>query len=219
MSRLAIFDCDGTLVDGQAAICDTMERAFATAALPVPDRNLVRRMVGLSLPFALRRLAPDASEEQHSVALDAYKSGYRELRVTGALREPLYDGIADLIGGLVEEGWMVGVATGKSARGLEACLDTHGIRHHFVTLQTADGHPSKPHPAMLEAALAEAGAAAADAVMIGDTSFDMEMAGAAGIRAIGVAWGYHDPQELLDAGASAVARTPAQLGDLIRGPA
>ncbi len=219
MTRLAVFDCDGTLVDGQAAICDTMEHAFAAAGLSPPDRNLVRRMVGLSLPFALRRLAPDASEEQHAAALDAYKSGYRGLRETGALHEPLFDGIAALVEQLTDEGWLVGVATGKSTRGLEACLDTHGIRQHFVTLQTADGHPSKPHPAMLDAAIAEAGVTPADAVMIGDTTFDMEMARAAGIRAIGVAWGYHAPQELFEAGASAVAATAAQLGDMIRGPA
>ncbi len=219
MTRLAVFDCDGTLVDGQAAICDTMERAFAAASLPVPDRNHVRRMVGLSLPFALRRLAPDASDEQHAVALDAYKTGYRELRNAGALHEPLFDGIALLVEQLVAEGWLIGVATGKSTRGLEACLDTHGIRHHFVTLQTADGHPSKPHPAMLRAALAEAAVQPEDAVMVGDTSFDMEMARAAGIRAIGVAWGYHEPRELVDAGASAVAGTVGQLGELIRGTA
>ena len=149
--------------------------------------------------------------------VEAYKAGYRELRLSGALREPLYAGIAALIDELDAEGRLLGVATGKSDRGLHACLDTHGIKHRFVSLQTADRHPSKPHPAMLEAALGDAGVAPADAVMIGDTSFDMEMAQAAGVRAIGVAWGYHEPRELLDAGASAVAETAQQLGDLIRG--
>ena len=217
MSRLVVFDCDGTLVDGQAAICETMELAFRNTGLAAPERNKVRRIVGLSLPFALRELAPDATDDERHAVVEAYKAGYRELRLSGALREPLYAGIAALIDELDAEGRLLGVATGKSDRGLHACLDTHGIKHRFVSLQTADRHPSKPHPAMLEAALGDAGVAPADAVMIGDTSFDMEMAQAAGVRAIGVAWGYHEARELLDAGASAVAETAQQLGDLIRG--
>ncbi|MBX7539932.1 HAD-IA family hydrolase [Qipengyuania sphaerica] len=215
MSRMVIFDCDGTLVDGQAAICDTMAEAFAAARLPAPDRNEVRRMVGLSLPLALRHLAPDASEEQRELAVEAYKSGYRGLRMSGSLQEPLYDGMAALIERLAGAGWLLGVATGKSDRGLHACLDTHGIKHHFCTLQTADRHPSKPHPAMLEEALSEGGVAAADAVMIGDTTFDIDMARAAGVRAIGVAWGYHEPRELLNAGAQGVAETMEQLEEMI----
>ncbi|MEZ5680335.1 MAG: HAD-IA family hydrolase [Erythrobacter sp.] len=217
MSRLVIFDCDGTLVDGQAAICDTMEQAFAKAGLPAPDRNAVRRMVGLSLPYALRELAPDASDEERARVVDAYKEGYRGLRMSGALQEPLYDGIGDLVAKLDAAGWLLGVATGKSDRGLHACLDTHGIRQLFVTLQTADRHPSKPHPSMLDTALAEAGVAPEDAVMIGDTSFDMEMAVAAGVRAIGVSWGYHNSDELMATGASAVADTIEQLEELIIG--
>ena len=219
MSRFVVFDCDGTLVDGQAAICDTMELAFANAGLVAPERNKVRRIVGLSLPYALRELAPEASDDQRHAVVEAYKLGYRDLRLSGALREPLFEGIAALIDELDAEGRLLGVATGKSDRGLHACLDTHGIKHRFVSLQTADRHPSKPHPAMLEAALDDAGVSPADAVMIGDTSFDMEMAVAAGVRAIGVSWGYHEPQELFDTGASAVAETAQQLGDLIRGPA
>ncbi len=219
MNRLVVFDCDGTLVDGQAAICETMELAFASSGLATPDRHHVRRMVGLSLPYALRELAPQASDEQRHAVVEAYKVGFRDLRLSGALREPLYAGIADLIEDLAAEDWLLAVATGKSDRGLHACLDTHGIRHRFVSLQTADRHPSKPDPAMLEAALAEAGVAPGDAVMIGDTSFDMEMAVAAGVRAIGVSWGYHEAQELLDTGASAVADNAVQLGEMIRGPA
>ena len=219
MSRLVVFDCDGTLVDGQAAICQTMEAAFASTGLVAPERNMVRRMVGLSLPYALRELAPDASDEQRHAVVEAYKTGFRDLRLSGALREPLYDGIAGLIDELSGEGWQLAVATGKSDRGLHACLDTHGIRHRFVSLQTADRHPSKPHPAMLEAALFEAAVQPGDAVMIGDTSFDMEMAVAAGVRAIGVAWGYHEAHELREAGAVAVAETAEELGDLIRDPA
>ena len=215
MKRLVIFDCDGTLVDGQAAICDTMDEAFAAARLPSPDRNEVRRMVGLSLPQALRQLAPGATDDQRDIALDAYKSGYRDRRFKGTLEEPLYDGMAELIDRLLDAGWLLAVATGKSDRGLHSCLDLHGIKHHFVSLQTADRHPSKPHPSMIEQALAEADVASDCAVMIGDTTFDIEMARAAGVRAIGVAWGYHEPSELLDAGAQGVAGTMQELEDMI----
>ena len=217
MTRLAVFDCDGTLVDGQDAICSSMEEAFATAGLEAPHRNRIRRVVGLSLPYALQELAPHAGEAVRAAIVEGYKRAFFDRRASGGLEEPLFEGMAELLARLSADGWLLGVATGKSDRGLHHCLEAHGIRDQFVTLQTADRHPSKPHPAMLEEALAEAGVTASDAVMIGDTSFDIEMAGAAGVAAIGVAWGYHEPRELLAAGAKGVAETMRQLEDLIRG--
>ena len=214
--RLAIFDCDGTLVDGQAAVCEAMEAAFLVAGLPAPDRQQVRRIVGLSLPQAIRLLAPDQPEAQRGRIDAAYRQAFRAARESGALAEPLYAGIAELIAALADAGWTLAVATGKSRRGLDHCLAQHGLTARFASLQTADDHPSKPHPAMIEAALAETGVDRADAVMIGDTVFDIDMAAAAGVRAIGVAWGYHTVQELRDAGAAAVAASPAQLWELLR---
>lgn len=214
--RLAVFDCDGTLVDGQGPICIAMEHAFAEAGLPAPDRHDVRRIVGLSLPHAVRRLAPQADDETVALTVEAYKSSYRQARASGALVEPLFDGIAELIADLNSRGWLLGVATGKSHRGLTHCLATHDLGHHFQTLQTADHHPSKPHPAMLEAALAECGAEPAQAVMIGDTAYDMQMAVAAGVRAIGVDWGYHGADELRAAGAEWVAGSVRELGDYLQ---
>jgi phosphoglycolate phosphatase len=208
---LAVFDCDGTLVDGQADVCWAMERAFARAGLPAPDTSAVRRIVGLSLPAAVRALAPDLAEDQNAAVTEFYRSSFRARREEGLLDEPLYDGIAELLRELHGAGWSLAVATGKSDRGLAACLATHGIADLFVSLQTADRHPSKPHPAMLEAALFEAGAQAAQAVMIGDTSFDMLMARSARVRAIGVSWGYHTPEELLSSGAIRVADSAAML--------
>lgn len=213
--KLAIFDCDGTLVDGQASICEAMETAFATARLIAPPRNEIRRIVGLSLPQALHQLAPEASDDQRRIAVDAYKDAFRTSRMEGRLQEPLYDGIAALLDRLKTAGWELAVATGKSDRGLFSCLAMHGLSDHFISLQTADRHPSKPHPAMLEAALGDAMAEPENAVMIGDTTFDMEMAAAANVRAIGVDWGYHTPGELLAFGADALATSPAHLGDLI----
>ncbi|MFZ5749335.1 MAG: HAD-IA family hydrolase [Pseudomonadota bacterium] len=212
MNRLALFDCDGTLVDSQANICLAMEDAFARQRLEPPARLAIRRIVGLSLVEAVAALLPDAEDALHRVMAEDYKNAYFRLRTGGQMDdEPLYDGIADAIEALDASGWMLGVATGKSDRGLLRLLDHHGLRHRFITLQTADRHPSKPHPSMIETAMADAGASPATTVMIGDTSFDMEMARTVGAHAIGVAWGYHDAEELLAAGARVVIDDAALL--------
>jgi phosphoglycolate phosphatase len=216
-TRLAVFDCDGTLADGQAAISRSMERAFTSCGLVCPPRHEVLRIVGLSLPIAVRRLAPEAGDEAHDALVAAYKEAFFQARTSGEHSEPLFAGIEPLLRGLHGGGWRLGVATGKSDRGLTGLLATHGLSELFVTLQTADRHPSKPHPAMLAAAMAEAGAEPAATVMIGDTTFDIEMARAAGCRALGVAWGYHAPEELAAAGAEAVAEDAAQLEEMLDG--
>ena len=214
--KLAVFDCDGTLVDGQAAVCEAMLTAFDETGLPAPDLGQVRRIVGLSLPQAIRSLAADAGQAAQAATVEAYKSAFRNSRMEGRLHEPLFPGMRQLIESLHTDGWLLAVATGKSDSGLTSCLAHHGITNRFVSLQAADRHPSKPDPAMLEAAMFEAAATPGDSVMIGDTTFDIEMARAANVRAIGVAWGYHEREELLAAGASAVAETMAGLEDLIR---
>jgi len=215
MNRLAIFDCDGTLADGAANICAAMDDCFLEAGLVVPPREATRRIVGLSLPEAMRLLHPQGSDDDHRSLARRYKDVFQRMRARGMAPDPLFAGITEAISALDEAGWLLGVATGKSDRGLAICLDHHGLRSRFVTLQTADRHPSKPHPSMIEKAMAEAGAAAATTVMIGDTSYDMEMARAAGVIAIGVAWGYHDPRELIDAGAHAIAMVPADIPRLL----
>ena len=213
--RLAIFDCDGTLVDGQAGVVNAMAAAFAAMGLAAPNTHLVRRAVGLSLPQAIRTLAPDLAEDSRAAIDAAYRDAFRSAREAGALVEPLYDGMAELVTGLAEAGWLLGVATGKSRRGLDHCLSVHGLTAQFCTLQTADDHPSKPHPSMIEAALLESSGDRAATVMIGDTQYDMAMAVNAGVRAIGVDWGYHTAPELCEAGAEAVARNPAHLMELL----
>ena len=192
MNRLAIFDCDGTLVDSQVNICLAMEDCFARAGLPAPCRDRTRRVVGLSLVEAIRTMLPDADPDFHVTLAEDYKLAFRRLRGSGLVDEPLYEGIANLIDTLDAEGWLLGVATGKSDRGLGFCLDHHGLSQRFVTLQTADRHPSKPHPSMIEQAIADAGAA------------------------IGVAWGYHGADELRAAGAHHIAAHPSEIIDFIK---
>lgn len=214
--RLAIFDCDGTLVDSQANICRAMEEAFAGEGLDAPDHHLVRRVVGLSLVEAMRLMLPQADDAFHTHLAERYKLAFQTLRGNGGLQhEPMYDGLVDLLDRLESAGWLLAVATGKSDRGLDLCLNHHGIRHRFVSLQTADRHPSKPHPSMIMQALDDAGAFPERAVMIGDTSYDMAMGVNASVRAIGVDWGYHDAHELEAAGAARIAFSMHELFDHI----
>ena len=213
MVRLAVFDCDGTLVDSAATICRAMEAACTELALPWPGPEATRRVVGLSLLEAAAVLLPEADDQTHATLAQRYKAAFGTLRMNGHVEEPLFPGVLAALETLEATGWLLGVATGKSDRGLRHCLETHGLHARFMTLQTADRHPSKPHPSMLHAAAAEAGATAV--TMIGDTRYDMEMAVAAGADPVGVAWGYHPPAELAASGARCIAVTFDEIPDYL----
>lgn len=196
--RLVIFDVDGTLVDSQGDILASMAAAFASVGMAAPARDAVLQIVGLSLDHAMLRLAPDAAQDMRDAMVAAYKTAYQALRIkSGAASSPLYPGIAEMMAGLrAQPETLLAIATGKSRRGLVALLDNHGWTGHFHSLQVADDHPSKPHPSMILTALAETGMTPDRAVMIGDTSYDMDMAAAAGVPFVGVGWGYHPPHAL-----------------------
>lgn len=202
--RLAIFDCDGTLVDSRDAIVAAMSEAANLHGLPQPHPGAVLRVVGLSLFEAVAILFPGTSDELRLELEQAYKRAFSAARARGEVSEPLYPGASASLNNLEEAGWLLGVATGKSHRGLVATLSRHNLLEKFTTLQTADRAPGKPKPDMIYRALEETGVDAAQSVMVGDTSYDMTMAKNAGVRAVGVAWGYHKPHELMDAGAELV---------------
>jgi phosphoglycolate phosphatase len=214
--RLIIFDCDGTLVDSQHLIVAAMNQAFGAARLAPPPREAVLGMVGLSLPQAIWRLTGGGDEETVLKIADGYRSAFSVLRQDPDHHEPMYDGAREAILHLVgEQAAVLGIATGKSRRGVDRLLERFGLIRHFATIQTADDAPSKPHPGMIERALAETGLDPSTAVMIGDTTFDIEMARNAGIAGIGVAWGYHPADELQGAGARAVASDYPHLLELL----
>ena len=200
--KLVLFDVDGTLVDSQGDIVAAMTRAFAAVDAPLPERAKLLSIVGLSLDVAMPTLAPDQTEAALQKMIESYKAAYMELRAQFGVAQssPLYPGALETLHALhAQPETLLGVATGKSRRGLDKLIEGHGFEGLFVPPQVADFHPSKPHPAMIQQALADTGVAAADAVMVGDTSFDMQMAAGAGVRGIGVRWGYHSADRLGDA--------------------
>jgi phosphoglycolate phosphatase len=216
VKRLAVFDCDGTLVDSGATIYTALAETFRQNGLALPPPEVSRRVIGLSLIEAMAALLPDAAAEQHLQFAEDYKRAFWQLRAVCQVEEPLFDGVIELLDRLEEDDWLLAVATGKSDRGLRHCLESHGIHARFISLQTADRHPSKPHPSMVEQAIADADAAPETTIVVGDTSFDMAMAAAAGTTPIGAGWGYHDAQELIEAGAVAVAESPLDVLVLVR---
>ena len=209
--RLAVFDCDGTLVDSQQSIVASMHAAFEHHGFEIPEAEAVRRVVGLPLDVAIRRLAPHVDEAFSQEVSETYKSAFYDLRQADDVEEPLFAGISGVLDRLDAAGWLMGVATGKSHRGLSATLNFHKLYDRFVTHQTADRAHGKPHPDMMHKAMSATGAGRDDTIMIGDTTFDIEMAKNAGVRSIGVTGGYHQPQELLDAGAACVVTTADEL--------
>ncbi|MFT5067367.1 MAG: phosphoglycolate phosphatase [Yoonia sp.] len=197
--RLVIFDVDGTLVDSQAEIMAAMTQAFASEGVPMLDRPTVLSIVGLSLAEAFAVLCPTAELAQQTRMVQAYKDAFNDLRGLDGKAElsPMFDGALAALRILhAQDDTLLAVATGKSKRGLDKMIERHGLEGLFVSQQVADFHPSKPNPAMVHAALFDTGVDAGRAVMLGDTTFDMDMGRAAGVGTIGVSWGYHDASSL-----------------------
>jgi phosphoglycolate phosphatase len=203
--KLLIFDCDGTLVDSQHKICAAMQAAYSAQGLPTPARERLVSIVGLSLTEAFTALGEGADGYPVQSLIAQYRAASSSLRASQIAWEPLSPGARETIESLAARPDIVlGIATGKSRRGVDAVLGSHGLRDHFVTIQTADLAPSKPHRAMVLQAMDETGLGAEDTVVIGDSIYDMAMARAAGALALGAGWGYHTPQALLAADAAVV---------------
>ena len=209
--RLAVFDCDGTLVDSLGSIVMGMEHAFKALGLEPPTPNVVRKVVGLPLLEAIKRVSPGHDAATYEQIRAAYARMFSELRAEDAEAEDLYPGTVEALDSLESDSWLLGVATGKARRGLEATLVPHGLSARFLTKQTSDVAAGKPAPDMLYQAMNETGADASRTVMIGDTTYDMEMARNAGTFAVGVAWGYHEEDDLWAAGAHMVVRGYSEL--------
>jgi len=215
--RLVVFDCDGTLIDSQHNIVAAVGRVFASIGRIPPPTDLIRRQVGLSAEAAIAGMLPDAEPHVHAEVFAAFQHLRSSLQQSPRLPEPVFPGIQELIECLDHPAVFLGIATGKGYASLQAVLAEHGWSDRFHTLQTGDRCRGKPHPEMMLQAISEAGVAPEEAVMLGDTAFDIEMARAAGSRAIGVSWGYHARADLEQAGAQAIIDHPSELFAALRG--
>ncbi len=216
---LVLFDVDGTLVDSQTIIFEGFSRAFAAAGLAAPARDKVLATIGRSLPVAVSTLL-NVNEDTDLVAqiVAGYKAAFQDLRKMAESFEALYPGARETISALqARPDVVLGIATGKSRRGVDAVIEIHGLAGVFATIQTADTHPSKPDPSMVLTALAETGAVPERTLVIGDSSYDMQMARSAGVRALGVSWGYQASDQLVAAGAEAIVDTFAEVESAIAG--
>ncbi|MEH6496866.1 MAG: HAD-IA family hydrolase [Pseudomonas marincola] len=200
--KLVVFDCDGTLVDSQYNIIHCMEQSFSACSLAVPEDRAIRSIIGLNLDEAIHELMVEKEDPDllHRL-VEGYKAAFKEHRLKPDHEEPLYKGTIETIKELDKAGILMAVATGKSLRGLKAVVEMHNLGKYFVSLQTPDHNPGKPHPQMLEQAMKDAGTIPAHTYMIGDTSYDMMLAKNAKCHAVGVSWGYHDDETLYASGA------------------
>ncbi len=214
-TRLVLFDVDGTLVDSRQHILEAQSIALARHGLPIPEPQRALAVVGLSLPEAFAALV--GVDAPIAALSDAYREAWTQLRGRPGYAERLYPGAYKLLAVLAAQPRVrLGIASGKSRRGIERLLAAQGWPDLFATVQTADEHPSKPHPSMVLQALADTGIAANDAVMVGDTTFDVAMALAGGVPALGVTWGFHEADALDRAGAAAIVHDFDALAGVLR---
>ncbi len=214
--RLVLFDCDGTLVDSQHMIIMATESALRQHGFDAPPRKDILRAVGLPLDVAMRHHAPNLDDATLVEVLNAYREVSQSLVQQDDRGQIMFDGMYKIICHLGnDDETLLGIVTMKSRHGLDRVVDAYNIRRFFQTLKSADDGPGKPAPDLVSQAMAECGVRADQVVMVGDTSFDMIMAKAADVYAIGVAWGYQEIEEMEEAGADAIAETPTQLQHLL----
>lgn len=213
--KLAIWDLDGTIVDSRRIIQRAMEMAFEAVDKPPPAYDQTRRITGLSLHEAIARLAPEETPERLALMTQSYAGAFSKLRGDPDMPEPLYDGAVALLRQMAEDGWLLGVATGKSRRGVSHLFEAHDLEQYFDAHYCSDDGPGKPHPHMIECNLGRLGCDPENTVMIGDATYDMIMARAANVRALGVSWGFCEPHEIVDAGAHEVHHDFTSLADAL----
>jgi phosphoglycolate phosphatase len=221
--RLVVFDVDGTLVDSQHVVHRCMSTAFGALGYDAPEKHTVRKTIGLSLTAAMEQIRPDLDPHHHEELAREVEAAFLGRHGDadgdgGGDNPPLFDGVADMLVHLAQDdALLLGVATGKSRRGLDHMLAAYDLEDMFVTLQVADDHPSKPSPSMLHRCLHDTGVEAEHAVIVGDTVFDIEMGLNAGFSTVGVAWGYHDTAQLTGAGAHRIVEDVPSLTALLTG--
>lgn len=197
---LIVFDWDGTLMDSEAKIVRCIQAAAADVGIADIGKDAIRNIIGLGLTEAMKVLYPDQSAQRRLQLVERYRKHFLELDATPM---PLFPGVASGLEKLRAQGYLLAIATGKARRGLNRVLDETGMRHLFASSRCADETQSKPHPQMLKEILDETGIAPTRALMVGDTVYDMEMARQAQVAGLGVSYGVHARERLLECGARA----------------
>ena len=214
--KLALFDYDGTIVDSAIMIVEGAIAAFRICGLPDPDPKKVRENIGKPLAVALDFYMPPGYEVSPEQISEAYRSWYAEQGRLGLQNEPLYPGMIDLLHELKEDDWLIGVATNKSRIGLTNGLAKHNISNIFDITLTTDENIPKPNPAMALKAINDLSVDKNYCVMIGDTINDIGLGVNAGVKSIGVTWGYNERELLSSAGASYLVNNSSELSKLMK---
>lgn len=212
---LVLLDLDGTLVDSRQVIINAMQMAATEVGVSYPSENAVSRIIGLSLDQAIVSLFPDSSAAVHADIFAAYRAEALRVRADPADPEALFEGAFEVVRTLRKSGYLLGIATGKARPGVDHFCTRYNMAGWFDTIQTPDTNPSKPHPGMIQSAMAETGVPTDRTVMVGDTVYDLEMARNAGVFGIGVAWGNHQVYELERAGCHHIVEVLQDLPKVI----
>lgn len=209
---LVVFDWDGTLMDSIARIVRCLRLAIAEIGAEPRTDGQLRDIIGLGVRQATQALYPGADDAFMTALTQSYRSNYLDRDTTPT---PLYPDAEPTLQWLSERGFLLAVATGKSRRGLDAALEASGLGAYFDATATADEHPSKPHPAMLAYLLDRLGVDHRDAVMVGDSAYDLQMANSLRVAGVGVTYGAHDRSRLRGCKPAALIHTLAELPPLL----
>ena len=209
---LIVFDWDGTVMDSTAVIVDSIQSACRDLDLTVPDDEMARHVIGLGLNQALRHAVPDAPESMY----ESLVARYRHHFLAQGQAIPLFEGARETIAELHGAGYWLGIATGKNRAGLDRALESTGLKKYFHATRTADQTFSKPHPAMLLELMYELAVSAERALMIGDTTHDVQMAQNAKVDAVAVGYGAHPPEQLQELNPLALVGDFAELRAWLR---
>lgn len=209
---LVVFDWDGTLMDSISRIVRCLESAIEEIGAEPRTRAQLRDIIGLGVRQATETLYPGADDRFVQALALSYRSHYRERERTPT---PLYPDAEDVLHTLAQRGYLLAIATGKSRRGLDEALRSTGLTDYFAATATSDEHPSKPHPGMLSFLLDRLGVDPRDAVMVGDSTYDLEMASCLKVTGVGVTHGAHDPERLRVCRPAALIQCLAELPPLL----
>jgi len=212
---LLVFDWDGTLADSAAIIVQAIQRACEDLGLPVPADADARYIIGLGLSDALAHVAPSLDVADYPKLSARYRAHY----MARSAPIPLFAGVETMLETLAQRGHQLGIATGKSRRGLDDALRDAGIARHFCATRCADEGFPKPHPDMIERLLEATATRPEAALMIGDTTHDLELAANAGIAGVGVTYGAHPHDDLKEAPHRVLVHSVAELAEWLRGNA